>query len=117
MLMKVRDDLLEDGFVKVPRDDTCSVRMFDNISAEHIVEFGQSHASICLWWYINGSNDDQCKFPGQIEGAADNGEMFQMRRAGTRQNGDIPGTTPFLVNKETHSTTFGFSGLGCSVHP
>jgi len=40
-----------------------------------------------------------------------------MRRAGTRQNGDVPGVTPFLVNEETHSTTFGFSGLGCSVHP
>ncbi len=40
-----------------------------------------------------------------------------MRRAGARQNGDVPGVTPFLVNEETHSTTFGFSGLGCSVHP
>ncbi len=35
-----------------------------------------------------------------------------MRRAGTRQNGDIPGVTPFLVNHETHSTTFVFSSLG-----
>ncbi len=34
--------------------------------------------------------------------------MFQMRQAGTRQNGDIPGVTPFLVNHETHSTTFVF---------
>ncbi len=41
------------------------------------------------------------ELPGQIEWAADNGEMFQMRRAGTRQNGDIPGVTPFLVNHET----------------
>ncbi len=39
---------------------------------------------------------------------AGNGEMFQMRRAGTRQNGDIPGVTPFLVNLETHSSTFWF---------
>ncbi len=35
----------------------------------------------------------------------------------TRQNGDIPGVTSFLVNHETHSTTFVFSSLGCSVHP
>ncbi len=48
---------------------------------------------------------------------ADNGEMFQMRRAGMRQNIDAPGVTPFLIDHETHSTTFGFSGLGCSVHP
>ncbi len=56
--MKVRDDLLEVGFVKVPRDDTCSIRMFIDVAAELIVEFGQSQAGICLWWYINGSNDD-----------------------------------------------------------
>ncbi len=31
---------------KVPRDDGGSVRMFVGISAEHIVEFGQSQASI-----------------------------------------------------------------------
>ncbi len=82
--------------------------MFIDVAAELVVEFGQGQASICLWWNINGSNDDRCKLPGQIEWAADNGEMFQMSRAGTRQNGDIPGVTPFLVNKETHSTTFGF---------
>ncbi len=46
MLMKVRDDLLEVGFVKVPRDDTCSVRMFVDISAEFIVEFGQGQAVV-----------------------------------------------------------------------
>ncbi len=34
MLMKVRHDLLEVGFVKVPGDDEGSVRMFVNISAE-----------------------------------------------------------------------------------
>ncbi len=34
-----------------------------------------------------------------------------MRRAGTRQNGDISGVTPFLVSHKTHSTIFGFSGL------
>ncbi len=32
-----------------------------------------------------------------------------MRRAETRQNGDIPGVTPYPVNHETHSTTFGLS--------
>ncbi len=117
MLVKVRHDLLEVGFVKVPGDDEGSVRMFVVISAELIMEFWQSQASVCLWWHVNGSNDDRCKLPGQIEWAADTGEMFQMRRAGTRQNGDIPGVTPFLVNHETYSTTFGFSGLGCSVHP
>ncbi len=30
-----------------------------------------------------------------------------MRRAGSRQRGDIPGVTPFLVSHETHSSTFG----------
>ncbi len=58
MLMKVRHDLPEVGFVKVPRDDGGSIRMFVDISAEHIVEFEQSQASICLWWNVNGSNDD-----------------------------------------------------------
>ncbi len=58
MLMKVRHDLLEVGFVIVPLDDEGSVRMFVDLSAEHIVEFGQSQASICLWWNVNGSNDD-----------------------------------------------------------
>ncbi len=56
--MKVWHNLLEVGFVIVPRDDEGSVRMFVDISAEHIVEFGQSQASICLWWNVNGSNDD-----------------------------------------------------------
>ncbi len=112
MLMKVRQDFLEVGFVKVPGDDEGSVRMFVVISAELVVEFGQSQDSVCLWWNVDGSNDGRCKLPGQIEWAADNGEMLQMRRAGTRQNGDALGVTPFLVNKETHSTTFVFSGLG-----
>ncbi len=31
MLMKVRHDLPEVGFVKVPRDDKSSVRMFVNV--------------------------------------------------------------------------------------
>ncbi len=58
MLMKVWHDLLEVGFVKVPGDDEGSVRMFVDISTEHIVEIGQSQASICLWWNVNGSNND-----------------------------------------------------------
>ncbi len=37
MLMKVRDDLFEVSLVKVPRYDTCSVRMYVDISAEFIV--------------------------------------------------------------------------------
>ncbi len=37
MLMKVWHDLPEVGFVKVPRDDKDSVRMFVNVAAEHIV--------------------------------------------------------------------------------
>ncbi len=59
MLMKVRHDLLKVGFVKVPRNDTCSVRMFVDISAELVVEFGQSQASICQWCNVDSSNDDQ----------------------------------------------------------
>ncbi len=115
--MKVWHDFFEVGFVKVPSDDGGSIRVLVDVAAELVVKYGQSHASICLWWYIYGSDDDRCKLPGEVEWAADNGEMFQMSRAGTRQNGDIPGVTPFLVDHETHSTTFGFSSLGCSVHP
>ncbi len=48
MLMKVRHDLPELGFVKVPRDDKGSVRMFVNVAAEHIVELRQSQASFLL---------------------------------------------------------------------
>ncbi len=84
MLLKVRHDgrlRHEVGFVEVPCDDTCSVRVFVDVAAKLIVEFGQSQASVCLWWNVNGSNDDRCKLPGQIKWAADNGEMFQMRRA------------------------------------
>ncbi len=44
MLMKVRQDLLEIGFVKAHGDDEGSVRMYVVISAEHIVEIGQSQA-------------------------------------------------------------------------
>ncbi len=59
MLVKVRHDLLEVGFVKVPGDDRGSVRVFIYPRrAELIVEFGQSQASVCLWWNVNGSNDD-----------------------------------------------------------
>ncbi len=53
MLVKVRHDLLEVGFVKVPRDDRGSVRVFIDVAAELIVE-----ASVLLWWNVNGSNDD-----------------------------------------------------------
>ncbi len=45
--MKVRHDLPDSGFVKVPRDDRGSIRVFVNISTEHIMKFGQSQAS-CL---------------------------------------------------------------------
>ncbi len=58
MLVKVWHDLLEVGFVKVPRDDRGSVRVFIDVAAELIVEFGQSQASVCLWWNVNCSNDD-----------------------------------------------------------
>ncbi len=37
MLMKFK--LPEVGFVKFPRDDKSSVRMFVNVAAEHILEF------------------------------------------------------------------------------
>ncbi len=32
MLIKVRHDMPDVGFVKVPRDDECSIRVFDNIA-------------------------------------------------------------------------------------
>ncbi len=59
MLIKVCHDLPEVGFVKVPHDDKGSVRMFVNVAAEHIVKFGQSQASVCLWWNVNSSNNDR----------------------------------------------------------
>ncbi len=59
MLMKVRHDLPEVGFVKVPRDDKGSVRMFANVAAEHIVKLRQSQASVCLWWNVNSSYNDR----------------------------------------------------------
>ncbi len=49
MLMKVRQDFLEVGLVKVPGDDEGTVRMLVVISAELVVEFGQSQDSVCLW--------------------------------------------------------------------
>ncbi len=49
MLMKVRQDFLEVGLVKVPGDDEGSVRMLVVISAELVMEFGQSQDSVCLW--------------------------------------------------------------------
>ncbi len=58
MLMKVRQDLLEIGFVKVHGDDESSVRMYVVISAEHIMEIGQSQASVSLWWNVDRNNDD-----------------------------------------------------------
>ncbi len=60
MLMKVRHDLLKVGFVKVPRNDTCSVRMFVDISAELVVEFGQSQASINVQCPINNDQAGHC---------------------------------------------------------
>ncbi len=59
MLLKVLHDLPEVGFVKVPRDDRGSVRVIVGVAAELIVEFGQSQASVCLWWNVNSSNDDR----------------------------------------------------------
>ncbi len=76
MLVDVRHDLPEVGFVEVPRDDRGSVRVFIDVATELIVEFGQSQPSICLWWNVDGSNDDRCKHPGEVEWAADNGQMF-----------------------------------------
>ncbi len=56
MLIKFRHDLPEVGFVKVPRDDKGSVRVFVNVAAEHIVKLRQSQASVCLWWNLNSSD-------------------------------------------------------------
>ncbi len=58
MLVKVWHDHLEVGFVKVPRNDRDSVRVFIDVVAQLIVEFGQSQASVYLWWDVNSSNDD-----------------------------------------------------------
>ncbi len=47
------------ALLKSPRDDRGSVRVFVNVSAGHIVEFGQSQASVCLWWNVNSSDNDR----------------------------------------------------------
>ncbi len=57
MLVEVWHDFSEVGFVEVSRDDGGSVRVFVDVAAELVVEFGQSQASICLRWNIDGSND------------------------------------------------------------
>ncbi len=59
MLMEVRHDLPEVGFVKVPCDDRGSVRVFVDVAADLFVEFGQSQARVCLRWNVNGSSDDR----------------------------------------------------------
>ncbi len=59
MLMKVRHNLPDVGFVKVPRNDEGSFRVFVDVSTEHIVEFEQSQASVCLWWNVNSSSNNR----------------------------------------------------------
>ena len=59
MLIKVRHNLPEVGFVKVPSDDNRSVRMFVDVAAECIVKLRQSQAGVCLWWNVNSSNNDR----------------------------------------------------------
>ncbi len=56
MLVEVWRDFSEVGFVEVSRDDGGSVRVFIDVAAELVVEFGQSQAGICLWWNVDGSN-------------------------------------------------------------
>ncbi len=64
MLMEGRHDLPEVGFVKVPCDDRGSVRVFVDVAAELLVEFGQSQARVCLRWNVNGSGDDRGELAG-----------------------------------------------------
>ncbi len=59
MLVEVWHDFSEVGFVEVPSYNTCCVRVFVDVAAELVVEFGQSQASICLRWNIDSSNDDR----------------------------------------------------------
>ncbi len=57
MLVEVWHDFSEVGFVEVSCDDGGSV--FVDVAAELVVGFGQSQASICLRWNVDGSNDDR----------------------------------------------------------
>ncbi len=67
MLVKVRHDLPEVGFVKIPRYDKGSVRMFVNVAAEHIVKFRQSQAGVRLWWNVStGLAKSLARRPGAI---------------------------------------------------
>lgn len=59
MLVKVQHDPPEIGFVKVPRDDKSTIRMFVYVGAEHIMEFRQSQIGVCLWWNLNTSNNNR----------------------------------------------------------
>ncbi len=60
MFWKVRHDLLEAGFVKVPRDDRGSLRVFVNVSAEHIVDLDKAKfVNVCLWCNVNSSDNDR----------------------------------------------------------
>ncbi len=55
MLVEVWHDFSEVGFVEVPSYDTCSVRVFVDVAAELVVEFGQR-------WNVDGSNDEFSAF-------------------------------------------------------
>ncbi len=60
MFRKVRHDLPEAGFVKVPRDDRGSVRVFVNVSAHRGVWTKPSLSKfVCLWWNVNSSDNDR----------------------------------------------------------
>ncbi len=113
MLIEVRHYQLEVGFVKVPRDDQGSYRMFVNVAAEPIMKFRQSQSSVCLWWNVNSSNKNRSNLAGQIEWAADNGEMFQMRRVGVR----FLGSHHFLlITKHTPPPLFLPTSAVLSIH-
>ncbi len=53
------------ALLKSPAINTSSVGMFVDISADFIVEIGQSHASVCLWRNINGRHEDRCNSRGR----------------------------------------------------
>ncbi len=64
MLVKVRHDLPEVGFVKSPAMIKAASGCWVNVAADHIVKFRQSQARVCLWWDVNGSSDDRGELAG-----------------------------------------------------
>lgn len=80
----------------------------------HLAHHG---ACVCLRRDVHSRGDDWSKLTEQVEWTAQNGQMFQVRRAGTWRRISVNRVTLFVADHETNPSTSGFTGLSCSVHP